>query len=305
MGCIGSATLPEAEGEPLRRPLFGRPGSRPFPVPASREGPGGGGAGAQAATGGQQRPFPDPTPSASQLSRRRSAPGAWEAEQGESPRGAASPRRPLFPSPSISLEPGPPAGTTIGGVAPSRDGGREEPGLAPPLPGPPLPSAGWRRAGRGPRVSLCLRHRPRSCRRPSGRYPGPGAGVRGVPGARPRESTVPFSAWPPAGEGPSAGRFPSARTRRLGCAGVRTARPGPAWATARAPGNCPAGPVPPGVRTGVLSLLLPAFRNLPRRARGQLGAPRESPSAGRAVPGSGSRRWTWGGVWIRAEAEWT
>lgn len=45
----------------------------------SHEVPGAVGARGGLATGGQQRPFPDPTPSASQLSRRRAAPGGWKA----------------------------------------------------------------------------------------------------------------------------------------------------------------------------------------------------------------------------------
>lgn len=183
-GCIGSAAFPGAELS-----AGPSPGAREAALSQSRL-PGGprwprrrrlGGHGRAAAALPRPHPgclstFPTPVRPAR----------AWEAEQGESPRGGRLTPPPTPPQ-SKHL---PRARATCGEddwrVAPGPDGGREEPGLAPPLPGPPLPSAGWRRAGRGPRVSLCLRHRPRSCRRPSGRYPGPGAGGAGHPGARPR-----------------------------------------------------------------------------------------------------------------------
>lgn len=163
------------------------------------------------ATGGQQRPFPDPTPSASQLSRRRSAPGGWKAGQRLSPRGvppaAHSPDPPgiPLPTPGRSRDKWPCPGLGCGQAEP-----RAAPRPVPPPAGPAPPRRGAE-GGRGgaPWVSLSLRHWPRSWRRRSGRYTGPGGWGGGasrelVPG----RALSPSFAWPelgaPGGEGASA-----------------------------------------------------------------------------------------------------
>lgn len=155
--------------------------------------------------------------------------------------------------------------------------------------GPSRRCAEGGRGGRAPgppRVSLSLRHRPRSWSRRSGRYRGAAAGSggrrRGVPGTRPREGTFPF----------------------LRSAGARGA--GRGWALARARAAFPelgrasglsggrAGSAPPWAAAG-------DSRELPRRAAASW-CPRRSPFLTPdgfpepAPPGSGE-----GAVWVSAE----
>lgn len=132
----------------------------PFPGPASREVPGGVDTGGWVTTGGQQRPFADPTRSSSQLSQRRAPLGAGRRGGGRVLGVPASPHYPLLSSPGVSLEPGgqPLAGGTAGGAGPGLWAGGT--GALPSRPARPSPQRPQRSAGRSPRVSPCLRHRP-------------------------------------------------------------------------------------------------------------------------------------------------
>lgn len=127
----------------------------------------------------------------------------------------------------------------------------------PPPGGPASPRRGAEGGrGRAPRVSLSLRHWPRSWRRRSGRYPGPGAGVAGCPGnSFPGEHFSP-SAWPelgpPGGEGASARAQATLLLRGRTASGLCGSRPG--WPL-------------PGPRRGLSPTLL---RELPGGASGLL-----------------------------------
>lgn len=165
---------------------------------ASREVPGNVGTGGWVATGGQQRPFLDLIPSSSQLSQRRSAPRGWEAGQRESPQGSCLTPPPTPPESRLLLRPRGPAppnsqaavGVTIGGPGPGLWAGRAQACPSPAGPAPPRPGA---RGGRGEAPgSVCA-----SCIRSAAEgggaegTQGRGRGWRAVPGAHPRERTLP------------------------------------------------------------------------------------------------------------------
>lgn len=136
----------------------------------------------------------------------------------QGPVGCAPPPTPPQPGPlsrAPGRHPGPPPHPGPRGLrsATRGGGGRAEPRAARPAPppaGPPLPrvappAAAKKEGGAVPLGSVCLRHRPRSWERWSGRYLGLGLGAAGlswelVPG----RALSPFSAWPelgaPAGE---------------------------------------------------------------------------------------------------------
>lgn len=255
--------------------------------------------------------LPDRTPSASQLSRRRSAAGAGRGGLRRGPRGSRCfARRPPLCKRSLCRRlcpaaPRLPRSADLErrtrrarrGAAVGRRGRRRaerwgRPRTDPPLPARPSPPLGGARGGRGgrPRVSLGLRHRPRSWRRRSGRYPGPGR--RGVWGTRPRRALSLPSPRPELGArsargfGPSVGLVASLRTqRRPGWSGAGGGRPGSAPARACGEGRR----VSPGLRSRLSGRRNPQPSPCPAREpaspglgrRGRLGAPWGRPGPGR------------------------
>lgn len=205
-------------------------------------------------------------------------------------------------------------------MAPGWAVGRRSQGPTPrprPVPPPDGPAPPRRGAeggrGRAPRVSLSLRHWPRSWRRRSGRYPGPGLGWPGVPGTRSRESTF---RPPPLGRswgrregrglrpecGPPSFSWDARRPDYAGVGGLA-----PPCAAARALPHPTTGTAWRGLWPPVSApVSLPFPARLPgicpagREARRQLGSPRGSPSAGAQTRRRVGPMWTWAGVWVWA-----
>lgn len=178
-----------------------------------------------------------------------------------SPPARSPPNTPeISPARSFQLQPHAPCPARSGGdLRPPGAGSRGGPSQGPPPVDPFPPPTGPPRSGAGEwggvRVSLSLRHRPRSWRRRSGRYLGPSWGWwRGV-----------------LGTGLRGRHFPG-----FLIAGGTAPQGAPGRARESAP-NCGAGAQPPGLersRTRASSepFLSPAFPNLPSRARDPLGS---------------------------------
>lgn len=142
-----------------------------------------------------------------------------------SPPARSPPNTPeISPARSFQLQPHAPCPARSGGdLRPPGAGSRGGPSQGPPPVDPFPPPTGPPRSGAGEwggvRVSLSLRHRPRSWRRRSGRYLGPSWGVARRPGNwAPRKALSRFSdRWgngPAGGSGPGTGERPELRGGR-------------------------------------------------------------------------------------------